>query len=256
MIRFPVSLSVCLLLLAAGASASGQTVDDVFPLEPEDRAVVGPKPRLRVGVDGSEITKMRFRIEMSRDGFDTIEHTFDQREDPQGWGFMWVGFDQPGAMFNVRKPLENGVYEWRASVWNGIEWIDGDEEFELTVDSIPPVDVGELRMDINRDSGMVILEWDPVLFDAEGGVEEILQYHVYRYPRLRTFPIMRPNWIGSVPGTRFVDEDPDLDHFTILSYQVVAEDRAGNITGMYVPKPRKPVHRVGPHRREVEQPPD
>ena len=115
-------LSALAALLVAVPGSRAQEAYDAFPVDPPDRASVGPRPRLRAGVHGEDVTQMQFRIEMSRDHFDTIHYTFDQREDSNGWAFVGSGFDVPGAVLNVRTPLEDGNYEWRVSVWNGFEW--------------------------------------------------------------------------------------------------------------------------------------
>jgi hypothetical protein len=214
--------------LAVGTT-SAQFVEDVFPYEPKDRARVGPKPMLRVGVDGKDVRKMFFRIELSRDDFDTIAHTFDQRENRERWGYMVMGFEGPqGARFLVRDPLEDGDYDWRVSVWNGVEWVDGKITYRLTVDAVPPADVDGLSMRFDREKGGVALEWQAVGFDRNGGPEYVAKYHIYRYELRSFFFVIRPFRIATVEEPRFVDKDPKALAAPLVFYKVTAEDDAGN----------------------------
>jgi len=219
---------LAIVALAAG-TASAQTVDDVFPYEPKDRARVGPKPMLRVGVDGTDVRQMFFRIELSRDDFDTIAYTFDQKENRERWGYMIMGFEGPrGARFMVAEPLEDGDYDWRVSAWNGFEWIDGKITHRLTVDAVPPADVHGLSMTVDRQGKGVALSWKPVTFDRNGAPEYVAKYHVYRYELRSFFFVIRPFRIATVESTRFVDRDPKALAAPLVFYKVTAEDDAGN----------------------------
>ena len=214
--------------LAVGTT-SAQVVDDVFPYEPRDRARVGPKPTLRVGVEGLDVRQMFFRIELSRDDFDTIAYTFDQKKNKERWSFMIMGFEGPqGARFLLRDPLEDGKYEWRVSAWNGIEWVDGKSTHRLTVDAVPPADVHGLSMTVDRLEKGVALSWKPVTFDRNGGPEYVAKYHVYRYTLRSFFFVIRPFRIATVADTRFVDRDPKALAAPLIFYKITAEDDAGN----------------------------
>jgi len=214
--------------LAVGTT-SAQRVEDVFPYEPKDRARVGPKPMLRVGVDGTDVRQILFRIELSQDDFDTIAYTFDQKENRQRWGYMIMGFEGPqGARFMVRDPLEDGDYDWRVSAWNGIEWIDGRITHRLTVDAVPPADVHGLSMSVDRAEGGVVLKWKPVAIDREGRPEYVAKYHVYRYELRSFFFVIRPFRIATVDVTGFVDRDPKALAAPLVFYKITAEDDAGN----------------------------
>ena len=214
--------------LAVGTT-SAQTVDDVFPYEPRDRARVGPRPTLRVGVEGLDVRQMFFRIELSRDDFDTIAYTFDQKKNKERWSFMIMGFEGPqGARFLVRDPLEDGKYQWRVSAWNGIEWVDGKSTHRLTVDAVPPADVHGLSMTVDRLEKGVALSWKPVAIDRNGGPEYVAKYHVYRYTLRSFFFVIRPFRIATVDDTRFVDRDPKALAAPLLFYKITAEDDAGN----------------------------
>jgi hypothetical protein len=214
--------------LAVGTT-SAQTVDDVFPYEPRDRARVGPRPVLRVGVEGLDVRQMFFRIELSRDDFDTIAYTFDQKKNKDWWSFVIMGFEGPqGAKFLVRDPLEDGNYRWRVSAWNGIEWVDGKSTQRLTVDAVPPADVHGLSMTVDHLQKGVALSWKPVTLDRNGSAEYVAKYHVYRYTRRSFFFVIRPFRIATVEDTRFVDLDPGALAVPLLFYKITAEDDAGN----------------------------
>jgi hypothetical protein len=227
------SLPGAVILVAVSALAlstsSAQTVDEVFPYEPKDRARVGPRPTLRVGVEGLAVRQMFFRIELSRDDFDTIAYTFDQKKSKERWAFMIMGFEGPqGARYMVPERLEDGVYQWRVSAWNGIEWVDGKYTHRLTVDAVPPADVDGLSMTVDRVEKGVALSWKPVTIDRNGGPEYVAKYHVYRYTLRSFFFVIRPFRIATVDDTRFIDRDPKALAAPLLFYKVTAEDDAGN----------------------------
>lgn len=229
-LRFPAIVGT-LAVVGVGmiGSASAQLVEDVFPYEPKDRARVGPKPMLRVGVDGTDVRKMFFRIELSRDDFDTIAYTFDQKANRGRWGYMISGFEGPqGARYLVGEPLEDGVYDWRVSAWNGVEWIDGKITYRLTVDAVPPADVEGLGMTVDHETNGVVLEWKPVTIDRNGAPEYVAKYHIYRYELRSFFFVIRPFRIATVEATKYVDRDPRAFATPLLFYKVTAEDDAGN----------------------------
>lgn len=224
--------------IAAVSSAVGaQTVNEVAPFLPEDGAVTGTRPLFRVEVDGTEVIKMRFKIELSLDDFRTIALTFDGKQDRAGWGLVVPEDDEdhPGAIHMLRKPLPGGAYKWRVWAWNGLEWIQGDDEFELTVDAIPPARVNGLRLGIDRETSKVTLQWSPVFADALGNGEIVAFYNVYRagYP---SFEAYRAFQIGQVEGTTF-GEESELNR-GLTFYRVMAEDSVGN-WGRFRPPPEK-----------------
>jgi hypothetical protein len=219
------------VLLAVGWLACGwtgaQTVDRVFPVAPEDGGFAGPRPTLQVGVEGSELGKIRFRIELSADGFETVAHTFDQQEDPAGWVFTALGGEN-GAMYRARTPLRDGTWSWRVAAWNGVDWVKGRETRRLVVDGVPPADVTGLRMSVDPKTGSIVLDWDPVAADREGRPESVARYRIYRYERRSFFFVVRPFEIGETTGTRFVDDSRKAADAGMLFYKISAEDVAGN----------------------------
>ena len=221
--------SVLALVFAvlASSSARAQTVDRVFLVEPSDGGVVGPRPKLQVGIEGTDLGKVRFKIELSRDSFETIAHTFDQLEEPGGWLFTALNGEN-GGMLWVQKPLSDGVYAWRASAWNGVDWVRGRDTRRLVVDSVPPADVTGLRMRVDPKDRAILLDWDPVVSDRNGHGEAVSKYHVYRYDLRSFFFSIRAFEIGETPGTSFRDDSRRVSDVPLLFYKVAAEDAAGN----------------------------
>lgn len=219
---------VALLMTGAWAPAlRAQVVDRVFPLEPVGGAVVGKKPLLKIGLEGADLPKVRFRIELSRDDFDTIDRTYDQTVESNGWAFTALG-GESGALFMVREPLEDGRYQWRVAAWNGVDWVPGKDESWFTVDGVPPADVTGIEMVIDYDSRSVKLRWDPVTVDQDGRPERVIKYHIYRYAKKSVFFVIRPFRLATVDTTWFDDTDRVALEAPILFYKITAEDAAGN----------------------------
>lgn len=224
------------LLLVCGAAwlipSIAQSPSDVYVIEPEDRAVVGSSVVFRLGVrvsDDEQLFRYKFRIVMSRDGFDSVAYSFDQVEDSSRWAYLHLLQDEDlGAMFRVPRPLEHGSYEWRVDVWTGTDWQEGDDVYRLEVDDIPPADVRGLEIGLDAERGEVHLKWDPVFTDAEGGVEYVSRYHVYRYTRRSLFLAAGPFEVGSTEDTSFVDRDEAAFNHPLVFYMVTAEDEVGN----------------------------
>ena len=231
---------ICMACLPAAFSIGvpailAQSVEDVFPVEPQDGAVVGHRPKFKLGVEGSDIRKMSFRIELSRNGFRTVDYTFDQLENRNGWAY--IGFDQPGALFLVPGPLEGGIYEWKTYAWDGLAWIEGDKVHGLIVDTVPPADVEWLRLSLDRKKEVVILDWLPVATDQEGAPEFVTCYHVYRHHNPNFSPI-RVHEAARMENTSYREGDLEKGP-KLIFYKITAEDVAGN-----QPKRRRPALRA------------
>lgn len=217
-------------VLAAATATPAQNVEDVFPLVPADRAVVGVRPRFQIGVKGSDLGKMRFRIEISRDDFDTVAYSYDQQADKNGWAFTGLGGEM-GAMYVTREALPGGSYKWRVSAWNGIEWVVGRKTLAFTVDTVPPAEIQSLRMRWDREQEVLSFEWDPVVSDRDGGPENVVKYHIYRYTNRPPFFVVRPFRIGETQQTFFEDRGKILKNAPLLYYIVNAVDAADNEPG-------------------------
>lgn len=211
-------------------AAEAQVVDEVSPREPERDAVVGIKPRLRIAVRGQDWTKIQFKIELSRDSFDTVTATFDQMKEPNGWAFVGLGKDEPGAIYQLREPLHDGEYQWRVFAWNGVDWVPGKTAYRFRVDATPPADVEGLQVRVDHTAGQVSLQWSPVSLDKNGRPELVSVYHVYRYERKWFFSSYGAYEIGTTEETAFVDKDEDALNGPLIFYKVTAEDAAGNET--------------------------
>lgn len=213
--------------LVSAPPAGAQVVERVFPVDPAEGAVVGKKPTLKIGFEGQDLPKTRFRIELSRDEFDSVDQTFDQIREANGWAYTALG-GESGAMYMVRKPLEDGPYQWRVAAWNGIDWVPGEDTATFRVDGVPPADVVGIDMRIDREKKRVELAWDPVFVDRDGRPETVVRYHVYRYAKKTVFFVIRPFRLATVESTSFADTDPAALESPILFYKITAEDAAGN----------------------------
>lgn len=217
----------CLVLAAFASVAIAQTVEEIRPLEPEWRATVGPRPVFKIGVEGTDLVKMRFRLVLSTDDFDTEAYVFDQTEEPNGWAFTAL-MGETGAIFTPPRPLEDGRYQWRGDAWNGVDWVEGDEYSEVDIDSIPPAYVDGLEMEVEPGGTGIKLSWDPVTTDQNGRPEYISKYRIYRYIRRSFFFVIRPFEIAVTDETRYVDRDEIALVTPLVFYKVNAEDEAGN----------------------------
>jgi hypothetical protein len=220
-----------LLIVAAGTAAAQQQPKTIAPETPQDGASVGKKLRFVVRVEGADVEKLRFRIELSRDEFKSIATTFDQLKDASGWAVTALADQTPGAVYVPREPLAGGDYQWRVASWDGLSWKEGGDHFRVQIDDVPPEDVDGVRMTRDPGGPCVGLAWQPVVTDRDGRPERVAMYHVYRYAaRGPTHPI-GPFQVGETTGVTFEDCDAASLEKPILFYRVVAEDEAGNIPG-------------------------
>jgi hypothetical protein len=254
MLRF--SLFVPLLCAVLLHLPSEVAATEVELLEPRNDAVIGPRFMFKFAVEdmvaGSEIQDLRFRIVISSDGFRTEDYVFDQTANKNGWAF-WLATDldefpeleeledldpRPGAGYYLRKPLEDGEYEWRADVSSdGFTWTEGADTNFFRVDTVPPTRVEGLEIDFDASRQILTLQWEPVYYDALGGTEEVARYHVYRY----RFPgtarlVVGAREIGVTEETYFVDGDAANVAGPLFFYVIRAEDVAGNLTDKRVPR--------------------
>src|SRR5262245_41359634 len=109
------SLAVSIVLLISGfgtAWAQGQPSQLTLEM-PKDGEWVAPKPKFVVRTDAEDVSKLRFRIELSKDGFKKVDYTFDQLKSPNGWAYLQMENEPQGAVCFPQKKLAGGTYEWR-----------------------------------------------------------------------------------------------------------------------------------------------
>ena len=228
--RGPAWRRLLLVVLASGLAlpAAGAPFEAIYPVAPRDGSVLGARPLFQVGYRGvaeRDERNLRFRIALSRDGFASEEHVFDQRARRSGW----LPGDDGKMIFRPPRPLPDGQYEWRVWAWDGMAWIRGNGAFRLRIDTVPPADVEGLRVWVDPTGSALRLRWEPVTLDQLGGAEFVPRYHVYRYEKRREFPVVRLFEIGVAETPEFTDDDWTDNPSPILYYRVVAEDQAGNI---------------------------
>jgi hypothetical protein len=216
--------------LVLGSVASAQVVNEVYPVGPEDRETVGPRAHFRVGVDGEDLYKIRFKIVLSQDDFETEAYVFDQLEDSNGWAFEdWDGpggDSAHGAIYMTRKPIADGEYDWKVFAWNGVNWVEGDDVYRVYIDGIRPEPV-EIYLG-HAGEGAVWIEWDPVMRDIDGNHEDVSRYHVYRWTSKQVHMMMSMWEVGRTEELDYVDDSEQGRSGSLLFYKVTAEDLAGN----------------------------
>lgn len=224
-------VAALLVAVAFGPALAQEQPERVSPVEPANGASTGKKPRFVVSAPGADVEKLRFRIELSADGFKSTAYTFDQKADPGGWAMTVLPDQSVVEVYFPKQPLGGGDYAWRVASWDGLSWKDGTETFRLRIDDIPPADVEGVTLARQPGTACVRVEWHPVTLDRDGRPEQIAQYHVYRYAAKGAMQPIRPFEAGRTPGLRFDDCDTEAAASPILYYRVVAEDTAGNIPG-------------------------
>lgn len=220
------------IAIAVGALAAtpvlSQAPARVGPLGPPDGAVVGPRPLFEVeyaGIEDDRLRDARFRIVLSRDGFESEAYRFDQRQQRTGW----IPGEAGRMVYRPRYPLEDGTYGWRVAFWNGARWVEGSETARLRVDTIPPAEVGALKASLDRKRGEVVLSWDPVVFDRDGQPEYVARYRILRYESGPPWPVARAYEVDETPDPVWVERSPPSDEARLVVYRVIAEDEAGNV---------------------------
>jgi hypothetical protein len=230
--RIATAFGVALALAAVGQLArSQQQPATLAPESPKSGAFVGKKPRFVIRAEGTDIEKLKFRIELSADGFRTIAYTYDQLKDAGGWAYTVLDDQSPGAVYFTRQPMAGGAYVWRVASWDGLSWQESGDRFRLQIDDVPPADVDDVLVSRDTRTGCVRIGWAPVTTDRDGREERVALYHVYRYASKGPTQPVRPFEAGQTSSLAYEDCDPDALKKPILFYRVVAEDEAGNIPG-------------------------
>ena len=222
------ALPIALAWLPATAQ---QQPTSLAPESPRDGASVGTKPRFVVRAMGTDVEKLRFRIELSADAFRTIAYTFDQLKDTNGWAYTVLDDQSPGAVYFARQPLAGGDYVWRVASWDGLSWKESSDRFRVRIDDVPPADVDGVLVWRDAKTGCVRISWSAVTTDRDGRDERVAVYHVYRYASKGPTQPIRSYEAGVTPSLDFDDCDAEAAKKPTLFYRVVAEDEAGNIAG-------------------------
>jgi len=177
-----------------------------------------------VGLDERPAGGPLFRLTLDPAREDGEGYEFDQRRTRAGW---FAG-DEGLVLYRSQAPLRDGTYLWRAWYWNGTDWAGGTAARELRIDTVPPAEVGALRVSIEAEATQVRLEWDPVVVDRAGAPEFVTLYRIYRYEK-RDFPGgIKTLEIGEAVEPWFTDHDARASEAKILYYKVTAVDQAGN----------------------------
>ena len=232
------SIAISILFLFSSVSYS-QTIEKVILTEPSNGQITSSKPVFKIIVQGDNSNPaIKYKIELSRDNFKTVYKTFEQLNDRKGWTFHELYNEQntevteKGAFFRTPEALSDGLYQWRASAYDGMTYHDGVGTSSFIVDSTPPAEVTKLRLEFDQKTGFTRLRWDPVFTDSNGGSEYIDHYNVYRYEKRSFFFVIRPFFIGSSVTESFLDKDIKKNiEGKVLYYKVVAVDKAGNELG-------------------------
>jgi hypothetical protein len=208
-------------------------IDDVLLNEPQDRQITSAKPAFKILVEGDDISHyLKFKIELSRDDFETVFKEFDQVAEKKGWSFHQWFDEEIGGIYRTTEPIPDGVYQWKAYVYDGMNYIGGEEVSTFIVDSIPPAEINGMRMRYDYDTGYTHLDWDPIFLDVNGNSETIDHYNIYRYERKSIFFVIRPFYIGTTKTESFIDKDRGRNKRGKLTfYKVVGVDKAGNELG-------------------------
>ncbi|HUC44687.1 MAG TPA: hypothetical protein VMR65_11650 [Candidatus Sulfotelmatobacter sp.] len=223
-------VSIVLLSAAAGIAAAQGQPSRLTLEAPKDGAWVAPKPKFVIRTDAEDVSKLRFRIEMSKDGFKTIDYTFDQLKSPNGWAYLQMENEPQGAVCFPQKKLAGGTYDWRAASWDGLSWEPGKEVFRVRIDDVAPAEVRGVRMS-RQPNGCLRVSWEPVATDMNGDVERVARYHIFRYNKRSSVPSIGPFEVGTTTELQFDDCPKDLKDLPMLFYRVEAEDEAGNVFG-------------------------
>ncbi len=223
-----ICLTVCGVALAEDPPELPR-FERVYPVAPEEGAVTRERPVFLLGFDGvdpEEERRLRFKLSLEPDGDRSAARIYDQRERRSGWVLGREG----QVVFRPPRPVPDGTYHWRAWAWNGVEWVAAGAARSLRVDTVPPAAVEGLEVSLDRTLERLVIEWDPVTLDRDGGPEYVRRYHVHRHELDPRQPPARIYEIGVVESPRFEDRLPTGDP-VIVFYRVSAEDLAGNISG-------------------------
>src|SRR5204862_6351296 len=99
-------------------------------------------------------------IQVSRDGWKTIDRTWSRKESSLGWRVEPSDADVAIA-FRPPEGLDEDLWQWRARVMTGGVLSESPHASRFRVDVTPPAEIEGLHLQ-RRPDGAVLLRWDPV----------------------------------------------------------------------------------------------
>ncbi len=210
-----------------------QPIKKIFLKEPQNGQITSSKPAFKILIEGDAVPRyLKFKIELSRNDFDSVFKIYDQVSERKGWSYHQWFDEEIGGIYRAQEPLPDGVYQWKAYVYDGLSYFEGEATSSFIVDSIPPEEVRGLQVHHDHETGYTHLEWEPILLDVNGMPESISHYNIYRYEKKSIFFVIRVFFIGSTEVESFVDKDTIKNkRGKLIFYKVVGVDKAGNELG-------------------------
>ncbi len=104
-------------------------------------------PTFQLKTTDFNLDPLRFRIELSTNGFATIAYAYDQTLVPAGWDAASYSNDQI-ASFTPTSAIADALYQWRARAYDGADWSVVTTGRSLRIDTTAPS-----SLSIQADSG-------------------------------------------------------------------------------------------------------
>lgn len=119
--ELPIQLNITPVITAAV-----QTLPETSPGIPSALAptvtILATDPTFRFVTTDPAAGSIYYRLEISRDNFNTILATYDQQQNTEGWSAASYSSGQE-AQFTIYQPLDRmGSYQWRVFAYNGYTW--------------------------------------------------------------------------------------------------------------------------------------
>lgn len=119
-----------------------------YDLRPSPPVLISPKndaylttniPVFQLHAYDPDTAKLKFKIEIGQNNFTKIVKTFNQIVTVDGWDKEYYA-PNAYAKYTMDKwaALSDGVYQWRAFVWDGILWSEPSEARTFYIDTKPP----------------------------------------------------------------------------------------------------------------------
>lgn len=119
--RYAIDLGIAPSITATTLSLNGATLSKPSLTAPSTRTLY-LRPTFRFVATDSQESDLIYRLELSTDGFATVDRVYDQRYDTEGWSASSYASGQE-AKFTLPDILENlRAYQWRVYAYNGEAW--------------------------------------------------------------------------------------------------------------------------------------